>query len=92
MSTEPQEVRMSIETARAFLNKIKSTPELQARINQRTETHPVDFLQLGAEHGFEFTEVEWYQALHPNEKDVLGSFELDGISGNQGQVSRTEWK
>ncbi|MDH3601309.1 MAG: Nif11-like leader peptide family natural product precursor [Candidatus Tectomicrobia bacterium] len=83
---------MSIETARAFLNKIKGTPELQAQINQRTETNPVDFLQLGAEYGFEFTEVEWYQALHPNEKDVLGSFELDAISGNQGKVSRTEWK
>jgi hypothetical protein len=65
---------------------------LQARINERTDTNPIDFLQLGAEHGVEFTEVEWYQALHPNEKDVLGSFELDGISGNQGQVSRTEWK
>ena len=51
MITEPQEVRMSIETARAFLNKIKSTPELQARINERTETNPIDFLQLGAEHG-----------------------------------------
>jgi predicted ribosomally synthesized peptide with nif11-like leader len=83
---------MSIETAKAFINKIKATPELQDHINQRTEDHPVDFLKLGAEHGFEFTEAEWYQALYPNEKDVLGSFELDGIAARQGRVSRTEWK
>ncbi len=83
---------MSIETARAFLNKIKATPELQAQINERTATHSVDFLQLGAEHGFVFTEAEWYQALYPNEKDILGSFELDRMTGRQGQVSRTEWK
>jgi hypothetical protein len=38
------------------------------------ETKSVDFLPLGAEHGFEFTEVERDQALYPNEKDALGSF------------------
>jgi predicted ribosomally synthesized peptide with nif11-like leader len=85
-------MHMSIETAKDFINKIKSTPELQDQINQRTEDNLIDFLKLGADHGFEFTEVEWYQALYSNEKDILGSFELDNISGRRGQVSRTEWK
>jgi hypothetical protein len=38
------------------------------------ETNSVDFLPLGAEHGFEFTEVKRYQALYLNEKTVFGSF------------------
>lgn len=82
---------MSIETAQAFRDRIKATPELQARIKQAMESGPIDFVKLATEYGFEFTEVEWYQALHPNEKSVLGSFELDRISGEQGKVSRTEW-
>jgi hypothetical protein len=49
-------------------------------------------VKLAAEYGFEFTEIEWYQALNPNEKSVLGSFELDKISGSQGKVTGTEWK
>ena len=83
---------MSIQTALAFRDKIKATPELQARIKQAMETSPVNFVKLAAEYGFEFTEVEWYQALNPNEKSLLGSFELDHISGDQGKVTGTEWK
>lgn len=83
---------MSIQTALAFRDKIKATPELLERIQQAAETHPVDFVKLAAEYGFEFTEIEWYQALNPNEKSVLGSFELDQISGSQGKVTGTEWK
>lgn len=83
---------MSIQTALAFRDKIKATPELQARIQQAAETEPVDFVKLAAEYGFEFTEVEWYQALNPNEKSVLGSFELDQISGSRGKITGTEWK
>lgn len=83
---------MSIQTALAFRDKIKATPELLERIKQAAQTHPVDFVKLAAEYGFEFTEIEWYQALNPNEKSVLGSFELDKISGSQGKVTGTEWK
>lgn len=83
---------MSIQTALAFRDKIKATPELQERIRQATEANPIDFVKLAAEYGFEFTEVEWYQALNPNEKSILGSFDLDRISGEQGKVSPTEWK
>lgn len=83
---------MSIQTAMAFRDKIKATPELQERIRQEAETQAVNYVQLAAEYGFEFTEVEWYQALNPNEKSILGSFDLDQISGNQGKVSGTEWK
>jgi len=83
---------MSIQTALAFRDKIKTTPELLERIKQAAETHPVDFVKLAAEYGFEFTEIEWYQALNPNEKSVLGSFELDQISGSRGKVTGTEWK
>ena len=74
---------MSIETAMAFRNKVNTTPELKAQIQQATDNNPADILKLGAEHGFEFTEAEWYQALYPNDKDVLGSFELDRLSGKR---------
>ena len=83
---------MSIQTALAFRDKIKATPELLERIKQAAETQPVDFVKLAAEYGFEFTEIEWYQALNPNEKSILGSFELDQISGSRGKVTGTEWK
>jgi predicted ribosomally synthesized peptide with nif11-like leader len=81
---------MSIQTALAFRDKIKVTPELQARIRQAAETPPVNFVKLATEYGFEFTEAEWYQALNPNEKSVLGSFDLDKISGSEGKLSGTE--
>ncbi len=83
---------MSIQTAMAFRDKIKATPELQDRIRRAAETNPVDYVKLAAEFGFEFTQVEWYQALNPNEKSVLGSFDLDKISGTEGKVSGTEWQ
>ena len=50
---------MSIQTALAFRDKIKATPELQARIKEAMETGPVDFVKLATEYGFEFTAVEW---------------------------------
>ena len=83
---------MSIQTALAFWDKIKSTPELQARIQQAMETAPVNFVELAAEYGFEFTAVEWYQALNPNEKSLLGSFELDKITDAKSKVNGTDWK
>ena len=74
---------MSIETAMAFRDKVNANPELKKQIQQATDHNPADILKLGAEHGFEFTEAEWYQASYPNDKDVLGSFELDRMSGKR---------
>lgn len=73
---------MSIETAMAFRDKANANPELREQIKQ-TDNNPAEIIKLAAEHGFEFTQAEWYQASYPNDKDVLGSFELDRRSGKR---------
>jgi predicted ribosomally synthesized peptide with nif11-like leader len=75
--------RMSIETALAFRDKINADPALREHIARVTDSNPAAIITVGAEYGFEFTQAEWYQASYPNDKDVLGSFELDQRSGRQ---------
>lgn len=74
---------MSIETAMAFRDKVNADSELREQIQRATDNNPADIIKLGAEYGFEFTQAEWYQASYPNDKDVLGSFELDQRSGRR---------
>ncbi len=74
---------MSIETAMAFWDKVTANPEMREQIKRATDHNPADITRLGAEYGFEFTEAEWYQASYPNDKDVLGSFDLDQRSGKR---------
>ncbi len=74
---------MSIETAMAFRDKANANPELREQITRATDNNPADIITLAAEYGFEFTPAEWYQASYPNDKDVLGSFELDQRSGKR---------
>ncbi len=74
---------MSIETAMAFRDQANANPELREQIKQAADNNPAEIIKLGAEHGFEFTQAEWYQASYPNDKDVLGSFELDRRSGRR---------
>jgi predicted ribosomally synthesized peptide with nif11-like leader len=76
-------VHMSIETATAFRDKVTANPAMREQIKRSTDHNPADIIRLGAEYGFEFTEAEWYQASYPNDKDVLGSFDLDQRSGKQ---------
>ncbi len=74
---------MSIETATAFRDKVNANPALREQVKRATDNNAADIITLGAEHGFEFTQAEWYQASYPNDKDVLGSFELDQRSGRR---------
>ncbi len=74
---------MSIETAMAFRDKVTANPEMREQIKRATDHNPADIIRWGADYGFEFTEVEWYQASYPNDKDVLGSFDLDQKSGKR---------
>ena len=74
---------MSIETAMAFRDKVTANPELREQIKRATDNNPADIVRLGTEYGFEFTEAEWYQASYPNDKDVLGLFDLDQKSGKR---------
>jgi predicted ribosomally synthesized peptide with nif11-like leader len=74
---------MSIETAMAFRDTVNADPALREHIARVTDSNPAAIITLGAEYGFEFTQAEWYQASYPNDKDVLGSFELDQRSGRQ---------
>jgi predicted ribosomally synthesized peptide with nif11-like leader len=74
---------MSIETAMAFRDKAHANPELREQITRLMAASPDQIIPLGAAHGFEFTQAEWYQASYPNDKDVLGSFELDQRSGKR---------
>ncbi len=74
---------MSIETATAFRDKVTASPAMREQIKRATDHNPTDIIRLGAEYGFEFTEAEWYQASYPNDKDVLGSFDLDQRSGKR---------
>ena len=74
---------MSIETATAFRDKVTANPAMREQIKRSTDRNPVDIIRLEAEYGFEFTEAEWYQASYPNDKDVLGSFDLDQRSGKR---------
>ena len=74
---------MSIQSAMAFRDKVKASPELQGELQEKVDNNPAELVKLAAEKGFEFTEVEWYQAMNPNEKSVLGSFDLDRISGRK---------
>ena len=74
---------MSIETAMAFRDKVNTDPALREHIARVTDNNPAAIITLGAEYGFEFTQAEWYQASYPNDKDVLGSFDLDQRSGRQ---------
>lgn len=74
---------MSIETAMAFRDKVNADDELRSQLQQAADNNPADIIKLGAAYGFEFTQAEWYQASYPNDKDVLGSFELDQRSGRR---------
>ncbi len=74
---------MSIETAMAFRDKANANPELQEQLKRAIDDDPAAIIELAATYGFEFTQAEWYQASYPNDKDVLGSFELDRRSGRQ---------
>lgn len=75
---------MSVESAKAFLEKLAKDPELRKRLEQAPDTEARR--QIAKEEGFQFTKDDFKAAtgIHPD--DALSDADLDAVAGGMSQI------
>lgn len=81
---------MSVENAKAFIEKLKSDETLRDQIAQAGSDE--ERLQMATEAGFEFTVEEYNQMVNARGDEELSDEDLESVAGGGMQIFVKTWK